>query len=432
MSTAESQKPAGASIITQVQAGQQGGLLAPITQGLNFSDIIRLDLRGTIIELTRHELSQLPESILLGISNGILTDSAGDIMLSLGDVEAASVNFSPACLQYTLDVFRTAAKELPASPESPTAVHSELEEHIEGSEEENVAELLRTKPAIIVLREDLDYYCLPPRSDTSIDEMKAIKRECGKRLVGNTQIFTRLQRGDHSGPAEKHLVDMLCSSGFSLDEHWGFREMEPNKTVINSLALVRLVPIPDEPELERFEDASELPSLDANSLDAAIPAGPTPATSQPTSPSPVESKVETEPTESENSKLTESKSTTPPPVEVISASTPSSKEANIHDREEETNAKEPEEDKGVEHTEEEEEEYEEESDESEHDREIYVQSDENIPRSHKLLLFWRKPARKCWWDNMSLPDIPGVEEGVSITVYLRSVWTLELSVIDND
>lgn len=404
MSAPEGYQQPGGSIITQVAVNQGQGFLDPFSQGgLGYTDILRLDLRGTVIELTRQELAQLPENILLGISNGLCTDAQGNILVSTGEV--ASVNFSPACLQYTLDKFREAAKELPAVPGStPTTPTID--------QVDNVAELLRTKPAIIVLREDLDYYCLPPKAAISLEEMIAIKRECGKRLVGNNQIFTSLKRDDNAGPAEKHLIDMLCSSGFSIDERWGFRAMEPAKTVVSSLALVRLKP--DEEEVasdeEEFEDASEMLSPSINSPVSVLQSdGSTPMTSAPTSPFVEDSKASTS-DHHENGESVTQKNTSMfaetariPISSSSSSSTTSSDPSDTLDEEE-----------------------------SDHCREAanFEQNESDFVKSHKLLLFWRKPARKCWWDYVSFDDIPGVEGPVS--VHVRSVWTLELSVIGHE
>lgn len=49
-----------------------------------------------------------------------------------------------------------------------------------------------------------------------------------------------------------------------------------------------------------------------------------------------------------------------------------------------------------------------------------------LATSQKLLLFWRKPARKCWWASMPLEN--GIEVK-AIKVWARRVWTLELSII---
>jgi len=47
------------------------------------------------------------------------------------------------------------------------------------------------------------------------------------------------------------------------------------------------------------------------------------------------------------------------------------------------------------------------------------------PMAQKLLLFWRKPARRCWWEGVELNDVEGVE-GV-LKVWIRRVWTLEMA-----
>lgn len=47
--------------------------------------------------------------------------------------------------------------------------------------------------------------------------------------------------------------------------------------------------------------------------------------------------------------------------------------------------------------------------------------------AQKLLLFWRKPARRCWWEGIELEDVKGVEG--KLKVWIRRVWTLEMSVI---
>lgn len=44
--------------------------------------------------------------------------------------------------------------------------------------------------------------------------------------------------------------------------------------------------------------------------------------------------------------------------------------------------------------------------------------------AQKLLLFWRKPARRCWWEGVELNDVQGVEG--TLKVWIRRVWTLEM------
>lgn len=50
-----------------------------------------------------------------------------------------------------------------------------------------------------------------------------------------------------------------------------------------------------------------------------------------------------------------------------------------------------------------------------------------VGMAQKLLLFWRKPARRCWWEGIELDNIEGVDG--KLKVWIRRVWTLEMSVI---
>jgi hypothetical protein len=95
---------------------------------------------------------------------------------------------------------------------------------------------LMSKQAIIVLREELEYFGIPTKgtaaakaatSETLIngkrlDEVAAnnvttpallqLKQECGMALLERKQIFTALQRNvnKENNMAEQHLIDMLC------------------------------------------------------------------------------------------------------------------------------------------------------------------------------------------------------------------------------
>lgn len=54
---------------------------------------------------------------------------------------------------------------------------------------------------------------------------------------------------------------------------------------------------------------------------------------------------------------------------------------------------------------------------------------QQLATAQKLLLFWRKPARKCWWDATELTLDEGLATQREIKVWARRVWTLELSLI---
>ena len=47
-----------------------------------------------------------------------------------------------------------------------------------------------------------------------------------------------------------------------------------------------------------------------------------------------------------------------------------------------------------------------------------------VGMAQKLLLFWRKPARRCWWEGVDLDDVEGVPG--TLKVWIRRVWTLEM------
>jgi len=48
--------------------------------------------------------------------------------------------------------------------------------------------------------------------------------------------------------------------------------------------------------------------------------------------------------------------------------------------------------------------------------------------AQKLMLFWRKPARKCWWDGVVV-RLRLFEEEMRVRLWSRRTWTLELVLI---
>ena len=79
---------------------------------------------------------------------------------------------------------------------------------------------LFSKQAIIVLREELEYFSIPPKDGkATTDEhgianevLLEVKRQCGTILMEKRNIFTALERNVHkeNNVAEQHLIDMLC------------------------------------------------------------------------------------------------------------------------------------------------------------------------------------------------------------------------------
>ncbi|KAL0096665.1 hypothetical protein J3Q64DRAFT_1708799 [Phycomyces blakesleeanus] len=51
-------------------------------------------------------------------------------------------------------------------------------------------------------------------------------------------------------------------------------------------------------------------------------------------------------------------------------------------------------------------------------------SEHAMATAQKLLLFWRKPERKCWWDGTSFET-----QGQAVRLWARRTWTLELALV---
>ncbi|KAJ4160435.1 hypothetical protein NW754_003557 [Fusarium falciforme] len=279
------------SIITQVQ---QGGPPVNTIGDVGADETIAMDLRGTRFYLSRDELLTLPEFVLLSLfPNGLFPEGH---MGGFSDGDAVQVDYDPASLQYMLDFFRDVAQSIPTDP-SPSVSQDEDTPSLGASRDDS------KRAGIIVLREDLDFYAIPPRPDIGQLDMIAVKRAAAEALQKQDGIFSGLKRSDEPGTTEAHLIEMLTAGGFNHDDRWGHRAGEPNKAVICSLALARL-------------------------------------------------------------------------------------RSDIRGNEMGNNA---------------------------------------VGMAQKLLLFWRKPARRCWWEGVELENVEGVEG--KLKVWIRRVWTLEMSVI---
>jgi len=60
---------------------------------------------------------------------------------------------------------------------------------------------------------------------------------------------------------------------------------------------------------------------------------------------------------------------------------------------------------------------------------VVTVDNQQMATSQKLLLFWRKPARKCWWDGVEVDLTPSGGEPKGVKLWARRVWTLELCLI---
>lgn len=321
---------------------------------IDYDSRIHLNIRGQSFTITRDELMSLPESILLCLfPNGVFLDCNGQVITNLTEDDIVYVNFEPECFQYIINTFGQAQRDLQEMP-----VSLQVSGFGRFTQQETGANVLQSKPAIIVLREDLDYYVIPPILGLNAEQIRQIKLQVSATLTKNKLIFSGLGYDstlpptvDQTlGPAEQHLFDMLCTSGFESGGSWGSRSAEPNKCVILSLLLVRL----------RSEE-------------------PTPPNSPSLDPIPSETSPASRKSRSRIANL------------ASSASRAASRSISKTRKNSNTN-------------------------------------------QTKLLLFWRKPARKCWWSNQTIDvDVSNIlnnnQEILTIKVHIRRVWTLELSVI---
>lgn len=307
----------------------QSYISAPIYSNNNQQLLARLnlDLRGRIFPVDRETLMLLPESVLLGLfPQGLILSKPAS--WEGADDGVFTVDFDPDCFQYILDFWSTAQSAFYGTPTSPGLFHAQ--QSIPSSPTDPASDQsqnpLLFKQAIIVLREELEYFSITrpgalARTDVqtgqSNAELRAMKRNCGRALAERRQIFTALQRNvnKENNTAEQHLIDMLCMSGFDREDVWGFRACEPTRNIISSMALVL---------------------LKTGIVHPTAPGG------------------------------------EPPHIDQAQMGT-----------------------------------------------------------AQKLLLFWRKPARKCWWDGLEVevPVSSTTEEMMRIKVWARRVWTLELSLI---
>lgn len=102
-----------------------------------------------------------------------------------------------------LDFFRDVAQSIPAES-SPTASQEDVPSMGASRDDSKRA-------GIIVLREDLDFYVIPPRADIGQPDMIAVKRAAAQALQQQDGIFSGLKRSDEPGTTEAHLIEMLTA-----------------------------------------------------------------------------------------------------------------------------------------------------------------------------------------------------------------------------
>lgn len=121
-----------------------------------------------------------------------------------------SAQYDPLSLQYMLEFFRQVAQSIPQSSEDSSQGEGPNTMPIEPMPG-NARDMLQDRAGIIVLREDLDFYAIPPRKDIEHTEMMNIKRAASKALLKQDGIFSGLRKSEEPGTTEQHLIEMLTA-----------------------------------------------------------------------------------------------------------------------------------------------------------------------------------------------------------------------------
>jgi ATP-binding cassette subfamily F protein 3 len=129
----------------------------------------------------------------------------------MGDLTYFS-QYDPASLQYMLNFFRDVAQSIPSTTPSPTTPpDGDAREITLEPPMSSTKDMLQDRAGIIVLREDLDFYVIPPKPDIEQAEMTEVKRAAGKSLLQQNGIFSGLKRSEEAGTTEQHLIEMLTA-----------------------------------------------------------------------------------------------------------------------------------------------------------------------------------------------------------------------------
>lgn len=168
-------------------------------------DVYPVDVRQT----RQKPLTQAKAPTLIDITH-VMSNS--DVYLS--DIVYVS-QYDPISLQYMLEFFRNVAQTIPQASEEaqgqssdPLAPNAMPIEPMTGG---NARDMLQDRAGIIVLREDLDFYAIPPRKDIEQMEMINIKRAASRALLKQDGIFSGLRKSEEPGTTEQHLIEMLTA-----------------------------------------------------------------------------------------------------------------------------------------------------------------------------------------------------------------------------
>lgn len=196
--------------------------------GYTDGDAVQVDVSSTVLHQT--SLSSLPPSPVPGSnqrgnSTGLLLplhlDAAtrirnilSNLDIHITDTYPTRTQYDPASLQYMLDFFRTVAQTIPTTSDnaSDSQNGSEAGSGLHPLDPAgNRVDDSSKRAGIIVLREDLDFYAIPPKQDIAPAEMLEVKRAAARVLLRQDGIFSGLKKSDEPGTTEAHLIEMLTA-----------------------------------------------------------------------------------------------------------------------------------------------------------------------------------------------------------------------------
>ncbi|KAI8337078.1 hypothetical protein BC941DRAFT_353383 [Chlamydoabsidia padenii] len=190
---------------------------------------IKLDLRGERINVDVDTLVLFPDSL----THSLFPDGLGLLLYTTGRTSTSidhihTVDFDPACFHYLYTFFQQARQ----ADHRLSGVSLESDPLLSSL-------LAGDKQLVIVLREDLDYFILPQQPLVNKTTRQRLKTQAGHHLEQENKVFDALISNieKENNRAEEHLVTMLCEAGFNRDDQWGFRALDPKRTVLTSLSL---------------------------------------------------------------------------------------------------------------------------------------------------------------------------------------------------
>jgi hypothetical protein len=136
----------------------------------------------------------------------------GNLDIHIADTYPHATQYDPASLQYMLEFFRNVAQTIPTADSASAASQDGDESSVHPlNPVPSRADDSSKRAGIIVLREDLDFYVIPPRKDIEAAEMMEVKRAAARALLRQDGIFSGLKKSDEPGTTEAHLIEMLTA-----------------------------------------------------------------------------------------------------------------------------------------------------------------------------------------------------------------------------